>query len=119
MSPHSLDEIKQIKENDAPWWTLYIDGAVNNERARAGAGVVLMSSEGHKLSSAIHFSFRATNNDAEYEALINGLQLALEMKVENLNVFSDSSLVVLQVNGGFQTRGPRTELYYKFVGGAH
>ena len=112
MSPHALDEIKQIKENDAPWWTLYIDGAANNEGA--GAGVVLMSPEGHKLSSAIHFSFKATNNDTEYEALINSLQLALEMKVENLNVFSDSSLVVFQVNGGFQTRGPRTELYYKF-----
>ena len=41
MSPHALDEIKQIKENHAPWWTLYIDGASNNEGA--GAGVVLMS----------------------------------------------------------------------------
>ena len=45
---------------------------------------MLMSPEGHKLSSAIHFSFKATNNDTEYEALINGLQLSLEMKVENL-----------------------------------
>ena len=70
----------------------------------AGAGVVLVSPEGHKLSSAIHFSFKAINNDAEYEALINGLQLALEMKVEKLNMFSDSSLVVFQVNGGYQTR---------------
>ena len=47
--------------------------------------VVLVSLEGHKLSSAIHFTFKATNNDTEYEALINGLQLAQEMKVENLN----------------------------------
>ena len=98
MSPPTLEEMNPHKENDAPWWTLYIDGAANNEGA--GARVVLVSPEGHKLSSAIHFSFRATNNDAEYEALINGLQLALEMKVENLNVFSDSSLVVFQVNGG-------------------
>ena len=78
ISPHALDEIKQIKENDAPWWTLYIDGAANSEGA--GVGVVLMSPEGHKLSSAIHFSYKATNNDTEYEALINGLQLALKMK---------------------------------------
>ena len=104
MSPHALDEITQVKENDAPWWTLYIDGAANNEGA--GAGVVLISPEGHKLSSAIHFSFKATNNDTEYEALINGLQLALEMKVENINVFSDSSLVVSQVNGGSKLGDP-------------
>ena len=78
---------------------------------------MLVSPEGHKLSSAIHFSFWAINNEAEYEALINGLQLALEMKVENLNVFNDSSLVVFQVNRGYQTRVPRTELYYKFMNG--
>ena len=60
---------------------------------------MLVSLEGHQLNSAIHFSFKATNSDAEYEALINGLQLALEIKVENLNIFSDSSLVVFQVRG--------------------
>ena len=39
MSPHALDEIKQIKENDAPWWTLYIDGAANNEGSRSRGSV--------------------------------------------------------------------------------
>ncbi|XP_074346650.1 uncharacterized protein LOC141685449 [Apium graveolens] len=61
----------------------------------------------------IHFKFYATNNDAEYEALINGLKIALEMGVQNLITRSDSELVVNQVNGGFQTRGPRTELYLR------
>ena len=99
MSPPPLEEIKKIKENDAPWSTLYVDGAANNEGA--GAGVVLVSPGGHKLNYAIHFSFKATNNDAEYEALINGLQVSLKMKVENLNIFNDSSLVVFQVNRGY------------------
>ncbi|XP_074342020.1 uncharacterized protein LOC141679418 [Apium graveolens] len=57
--------------------------------------------------------FYATNNDAEYEALINGLKIALEMGVRNLIAKSDSELVVNQVNGGFQARGPRTELYLR------
>ncbi|XP_074323825.1 uncharacterized protein LOC141660733 [Apium graveolens] len=57
--------------------------------------------------------FYATNNDAEYEALINGLKIALEMGVRNLIVRSDSELLVNQVNGGFQARGPRTELYLR------
>ncbi|XP_074323582.1 uncharacterized protein LOC141660495 [Apium graveolens] len=98
-------------ENCSPWWTLYVDGAVNGNGA--GSGIVLVSPEGHKLQSSIHFGFKATNNDAEYEALIAGLKLALEMKVENLNVFSDSMLVVGHIKGGFQARGPRTDLYMR------
>ena len=39
MNPHALDDIKQIKENDAPWLTLYIDGAFNNEGAGARGSV--------------------------------------------------------------------------------
>ena len=39
MSPPPLEEIKQIKENDAPWWTLYIDEATNNEGARSRGSV--------------------------------------------------------------------------------
>ncbi|KAK1399685.1 hypothetical protein POM88_009548 [Heracleum sosnowskyi] len=102
---------EEIAENCSPWWTLYVDGAVNGNGA--GAGIVLISPEGHKLQSSIHFAFYATNNDAEYEALIAGLKLALEMKVENLTVFSDSMLVVWHIRGGFQARGPRTDLYMR------
>ncbi|XP_074372209.1 uncharacterized protein LOC141712961 [Apium graveolens] len=79
----------------------------------SGAGIVLITPEGHRLMSAIHFKFYATNNDAEYEALINDLKLALEVGAVNLIVRSDSELVVNQVNGGFQARGPRTELYMR------
>ena len=92
---------------------MYVDGAVN--RIEAGAGIVLVSPEGHKLQSSIHFNFKATNNDAEYEALIAGLKLALEMKVENMNVYSDSMLVVWHIRGGFQARGPRTDLYMRYA----
>ncbi|XP_074377483.1 uncharacterized protein LOC141719006 [Apium graveolens] len=98
-------------ENCSPWWTLYVNGAVNGNGA--GSGIVLVNPEGHKLQSSIHFGFKATNNDAEYEALIAGLKLALEMKVENLNVFSDSMLVAGHIKGGFQARGPRTDLYMR------
>lgn len=73
----------------------------------------MISPEGQKLRNATHLAFHATNNDAEYEALINGLKLALEMKVENLNVFNGSMIVVYQINEGYQAKGPRTELYLK------
>ncbi|XP_074328411.1 uncharacterized protein LOC141666319 [Apium graveolens] len=71
-----------------PWWILHIDGAVNN--SGAGAGIVLVTPEGHHLMSAIHFKFYVTNNDAEYEALINGLKIALDVGVVNLIARSDS-----------------------------
>ncbi|XP_074355731.1 uncharacterized protein LOC141695382 [Apium graveolens] len=103
------DEKKQ--ELPHPWWTLHVDRAVNN--SGSGAGIILITPEGHRLMSAIHLKFYATNNDAEYEALINGLKLALEVGAVNLIVRSDSELVINQVNGGFQARGPRTELYMR------
>lgn len=89
-----------------PWWTLHIGGAVNSDGAEAG--IILESQEGHQLMSAIHFSWNAINNDAKYEVLISGLKLALEMKIINLIIRSYSMLVVCQVNGGFQAKGPRT-----------
>ncbi|XP_074342516.1 uncharacterized protein LOC141680100 [Apium graveolens] len=106
---NSHDEKRQ--ELPHPWWLLHVDGAVNNNGS--GAGIILVTLEGHRLMSAIHFKFYATNNDVEYEALINGLKLTLEVGAMNLIVWSDSELVVNQVNGGFQARGPRTELYMR------
>ncbi|XP_074336119.1 uncharacterized protein LOC141673282 [Apium graveolens] len=81
----------------------------------AGTGIILVSPEGHHLMSVIHFKFYAMNNDAEYEALINGLNIALEMRVRNLIAKSDSELVVNQVNGGFQARVPMAELYLRYA----
>ncbi|XP_074342668.1 uncharacterized protein LOC141680303 [Apium graveolens] len=89
--PHAGESLEEFPH---PWWILHMDRAVNN--GGAGAGIVLVSPEGHHLMSAIHFKFYATNNDVEYEALINGLKIALEMGVRNLIARSDSELVVNQ-----------------------
>ncbi|XP_074357417.1 uncharacterized protein LOC141697100 [Apium graveolens] len=105
------EEVEVESQNSAPWWSLYVDGASNGEGAETE--IQLISPEAHKIRRATHLAFHATNNDAVYEALINGLKLALEMKVENLNMFSDSLIVVYQINGGYQAKGPRTELYLK------
>ncbi|XP_074336805.1 uncharacterized protein LOC141673978 [Apium graveolens] len=109
LHPPPTEEV--LEEFPHPWWILHVDGAVNN--GGAGAGIVLVSPEGQHLMSEIHFKFYVTNNDAEYEALINDLKIILEMGVWNLIAKSDSELVVNQVNGGFQARGPQTELYLR------
>ncbi|XP_074342942.1 uncharacterized protein LOC141680679 [Apium graveolens] len=80
----STEAVGLESQNSAPWWSLFMDGASNGDGA--GAGIELISSEAHKIRRATHLAFYATNNDAEYEALINGLKLAVEIKVKNLNV---------------------------------
>ncbi|XP_074373752.1 uncharacterized protein LOC141714113 [Apium graveolens] len=108
---HPYHNKEFLEEFLHPWWILHVDGAFNN--GGAGAGIVLLSPEGHHLISEIHFKFCATKKDAECEVLINGLMITLEMGVRNLIAKSDSELVVNQVNGGFQAREPRTELYLR------
>lgn len=99
--------------NETLWWNLYINGAFNGNSV--GAGLELISPEGHRLLSYIHFGFKATNNDAKYETLIADLRLALKMKVENLNVYNDSMLIVWLIRGIFQAKGPRTEWYMRYA----
>ena len=55
---------------------------------------MLVSSENHRISSALRFTFKALNNEAEYEALLAGLRLAKELQVDSLIVYNDSKLVV-------------------------
>ncbi|XP_017239882.1 uncharacterized protein LOC108212672 [Daucus carota subsp. sativus] len=112
--PDLPSQPEALKE-DIPelWWIVHTDGAVNNDGA--GAGIVLVSPEGHRLLNAIHFTFQLSNNDAEYEALVGGLKLALEMKVRRLVVKLDSMLVVEHIKGGYQAKGPKTAMYLKCV----
>nr|XP_025662042.1 uncharacterized protein LOC112757703 [Arachis hypogaea] len=83
-------------------WTLFVDGASNPQGA--GAGILLESSDGIILEHSLRFSFKANNNQAEYEALIAGLRLATNLHVDNLKVYCDLLLVVQQVNHSFQTK---------------
>ena len=73
---------------DLPKWKLYTDGSSNV--SGAGAGIVLESPEAHKIHCALRFGFKASNNEAEYEALIAGLRLAKKLKVKSVEIFSDS-----------------------------
>ena len=77
----------------------------------AGAGIILIFSEGHRIHSALRFRFDASNNEAEYEALLAGLRIARELKVEDLGIFSDSQVVVNQILGEYQARGVQMAAY--------
>ncbi|XP_059645862.1 uncharacterized protein LOC132288728 [Cornus florida] len=90
-------------------WSLYVDGSSN---ARAcGAGLVIISPEGENLKYALRFGFRATNNEAEYEALIAGLKLTEALGVQQLKVFTDSQLIVGQVCEEYEAKDDKMKLY--------
>ena len=65
---------------DLPIWRLSVDGAANAQGS--GASLILTSSEGIDIEYALRFGFRASNNEAEYEAVIAGLNLAHSMEVD-------------------------------------
>ncbi|KAL0405364.1 UNVERIFIED_CONTAM: Gag-Pol polyprotein [Sesamum latifolium] len=83
-------------------WLLHVDGSSNANNG--GAGILLQGPDGVKIEVAARFSFATTNNEAEYEALILGLQLALEAGAKELSVCTDSQLVAMQVEGAYETR---------------
>ena len=74
---------------------------------------MLVSSEGHKITCALRFGFKASNNEAEYEVLLTGLRLAKELKAGNLQIFSDSQLVVKQITEEYQVQGEKMAVYLR------
>ncbi|GKV43254.1 hypothetical protein SLEP1_g50568 [Rubroshorea leprosula] len=67
-------------QSEVDSWILYVDGASSNKGS--GTGAILLGPDGYRSEHALKFNFDATNNMAEYEALLLGLQLAIELKVE-------------------------------------
>ncbi|CAJ2657743.1 unnamed protein product [Trifolium pratense] len=97
----------------AATWTLSVDGASNVRGS--GAGVVLEGPDGVMIEQSLRFAFKASNNQAEYEALIAGMKLAKDMEVKELKAMSDSQLVTNQVSGKFQTKEPQLIKYVEGV----
>ena len=72
----------------------------------SGAGVVLVSPRGDKLSYVLQIHFDSSNNEAEYEALLYGLRMAISLGVRRLMVYGDSDFVVNQVMKKWDVRSP-------------
>ncbi|RDY13461.1 Retrovirus-related Pol polyprotein from transposon 17.6, partial [Mucuna pruriens] len=73
-------------------WYLSIYGSSN--QTGSGAGIIMEGLDGVLIEQSLHFDFRASNNQAEYEALLVGMRLAQELEVKRLTTKSDSKLVV-------------------------
>ncbi|XP_071694945.1 uncharacterized protein [Rutidosis leptorrhynchoides] len=90
-------------------WELYTDGASRPEGA--GAGILLTGPDKEEHTYALRFNFKATNNEAEYEALLAGIRLAKEIGVKKLQGYVDSQLVANQINGSFNAHDEGMQAY--------
>nr|XP_010931291.1 uncharacterized protein LOC105052237 [Elaeis guineensis] len=107
--------VEEVDTRSAPdeLWMLHADGSSNTAEARAG--LILTNSEEDITGYALRFEFLATNNKAEYEALIVGLKVAEETGAQYLKVFSDSQLAVGQIKGEYEAREKNMKKYLQKV----
>ncbi|RYR57283.1 hypothetical protein Ahy_A05g023007 [Arachis hypogaea] len=101
------------EDDHAKQWILYVDGSSNHEGC--GAGIRLEADDGFILEHSIHLAFKASNNQSEYEALLAGLRLCLDLQISTIKVYCDSLLVVQQVNDLFQVKDPLLSKYLLLV----
>jgi Ribonuclease HI len=96
MEPQGRGEIK-----------LYTDGAARGNPGPAGAGVYITDATDQVLIEKAVYLGEATNNVAEYQALLIGLELALQLSSQRLLVQMDSELIVRQLSGRYRVTSPR------------
>ncbi|KAK3032015.1 hypothetical protein RJ639_036389 [Escallonia herrerae] len=90
-------------------WLLYVNGS--SKVGSSGAGLIRISPEKFMIKYSLHFDFQASNNEAEYEALLAGIRLAHSLRVESLSVHSDSQLVVNHILDEYGAKDNRMALY--------
>nr|GEX79219.1 reverse transcriptase domain-containing protein [Tanacetum cinerariifolium] len=95
----SLVTTTEAEEELLDPWTLFMDRSSCIDGS--GAGLILTNSKGIEFTYALRFRFDATNNEAEYKALIVDLRITKQMGIKNLQANVDSRLVANQVNGSY------------------
>ena len=90
-------------------WKVYVDGAANQKGYRVG--LVLISHEKLIIEKSLRLGFLATNNEAEYEVLLEGMSIVQRLGGKSATMFSDSRLVVGQVKGELEARDERMQGY--------
>ena len=94
-------------------WKIYTYGAANHKGS--GVGIVLISLENIIVEKYLRVGFPATNNEAEYEALLAEMMMVSKLRSKAVEIFSDSRLVVGQINGEFEARDQRMQGYLSKV----
>ena len=93
---------------------LYIDGASDLHSKSAGIGGVIFK-DSQELITFSKPLYDKTNNESEYLALLEGLNVSLELNIMNINIYADSELVVRQVNGVYKVKNYRMKVLHSDV----
>ena len=107
------DEPIHKEEDRASRWTIHTDSS--STKNVGGVGIIIRSPEGDIIKRAICLQYITTDNEAEYEALLAGLKMAKTLGATELDIHSDSQLVVGQVNGDYETKEEQMLQYLNLV----
>jgi ribonuclease HI len=94
-------------------WRMYFDGSLKLQGA--GAGILFIAPRGEQLKYALQLLFPASNNAAEYEALIHGLSIIVSLGIKKLMVYGDSLVVISQINKDWDCSTDSMGKYYATV----
>lgn len=94
-------------------WLVYADGASRGNPGEASIGAVVYSPEGAEAATVSQRIGHATNNEAEYQAAIAGLQAGLELGADDVELLMDSELVVRHLLGVYRVRNERLRPYFE------
>jgi ribonuclease HI len=89
-----------------------VGGAARGNPGKAGCGAAILDENGLTVKELSRYLGPSTNNAAEYEALLMGLEAVLALGHRNIRVQSDSELMVRQLNGTYRVRDPKLQLLY-------
>ncbi|PKU82315.1 putative mitochondrial protein [Dendrobium catenatum] len=118
------EQIMSLRESREATWELYFDGAASSRRnatqqsiipRKARVGLIFITPEKGMLHFSYHLSEPCTNNEAEYEALIIGLELAILMEIKMIKIFGDSQLVINQVAGTYKVLNLNHLKYHQYT----
>lgn len=98
------------------FWLLHADGASLGNPGPGGAGAIIYDGAGQVLGEvSLYLGSRVTNNEAEYQGLLEGLKKALELGAEKIRIRMDSELVVRQILGIYKVKNARLAVFYQQV----
>ena len=106
-----LQKLNERLNNDMKI-TMYIDGAADLNSKTAGIGGIIYK-DNEELFTFSEYLDDSTNNEAEYIALIRGLESLIELKLLNVDIYSDSELVVKQISGEYKVKNPRMQVLHQ------
>jgi ribonuclease HI len=101
-----------MKETDGEWFVL-IDGAVQGYPGVTGCGAAIFDESGAVVKALSRYLGCLSNNVAEYEGLLMGLQALIQIDKKRICVLSDSQLLVRQLNGAYRVKDEKLKMLFK------